>query len=359
MRGAAVMRVQELGPGELEMPVAGPERPISGEPGPATTVDRSLAADHPFLRCGTWRAFVAGDRRAWVRVVASLDPRQRVGAGRVGAIGYIITSADLGMPAVRQALCSGLEAAETWLGAAGAVVVRCPVQFSTWYGHRAMTAGFPQEGGPPRFPMEPGGAPGLGETLVAAGFTVAHQAASYLVAVDRWIGGARLGEERMRAAGFRERPVRLESLDDELRTLHAISMAAFRPSWGFSEIAFEEFASIYRPLAPLIDPDFVKIAEAPDGEPVGFIFAFPDPATGPGHPGARFIAKSVAVLPEVRRRAPGIGTGLAVAVHRSAEARGYRSAVHACVADDAYTQRVSARWGERFRSYATFERVLS
>lgn len=335
------MRVREVRPGEL-----------------GSSADRRLAPDHPFLRTGTWRAFVACDRRDEVRLVASIDPRQRVPTGQVGAIGFIATRGDLRVPAVGAAMHLALAAAESWLVEMGSSVMRCPVQFSTWYGHRAMIDGFPERGGPPPFPMEPANGPGLAEVMTAAGFAVAHTAASYRIPVERWIEEAQLGEALMRAAGFRDRPIRLDRLDEELQTIHGISTAAFRRSWGFSDIALDEFLSIYRPLAPLMDPALVRMADAPDGRPVGFIFAFADPAASSGHPDARFIAKSVAVLPEVRRATPGIGTGLAVAVHRYAAARGYPTAIHACAADDAYTQRISARCGERFRSYATFEKAL-
>ncbi|MBI3747250.1 MAG: hypothetical protein HY262_00145 [Chloroflexi bacterium] len=334
-------RLREASPGELD-----------------PSADPRLAPDHPFLRVGTWRAFVAGEGRDEVRLVASIDPRQRVPAGLIGAIGFIATRGDVRRPATGAAMRLALAAAESWLLASGASMVRCPVQFSTWYGHRAVTDGFPEQGGPPPFPMEPVSGPGLAEVLSAARFTVAHTAASYQVPVERWVAGAQLGERLMRSAGFSDRPIRLDRLDAELGAIHAISMAAFRRSWGFSGISLDEFQAIYRPLVPHIEPAFVRLAVSPDGTPVGFVLALADPAASPGGPDARFVVKSIAVLPEVRHSAPGVGTGLAVAVHRQAAARGYAAAVHACVADEAYTQRISARFGERIRSYATFEKVL-
>ena len=341
MSKTTASRVRELSPGELD-----------------SSTDRRLALDHPFLQAGTWRAFVAGDGHDEVRLVASIDPRQRVAADLVGAIGFIASRGDVRRPASVAAMRLALEAAERWLRRSGASVVRGPVQFSTWYGHRAMTDGFPERGGPPPFPMEPLNGPGLAEVLTGARYTVAHAAASYEVPVERWVAGAQLGERLMRSAGFTDRPIRLDRLDAELRTIHAISMAAFRRSWGFSEISLDEFQAIYRPLVPHIEPAFVRLAISPEGNPVGFVLALAGPAASPGAPDARFVVKSIAVLPEVRHVAPGVGTGLAVAVHRQAAASGYRAAIHACVADEAYTQRISARVGERIRSYATFEKVL-
>jgi len=341
MSRAVAMPVRELEPGELDW-----------------SADRRLAPDHPFLGFGTWRAFVTGDGEHEVRLVASIDPRQRGPDGQVGAIGFIAAPDGDRLPDGGRAMRMLLAAAESWLVELGCSRVRCPVQFSTWYGHRAMCDGFPAAGGPPPFPMEPSNDPGLTDLLAAAGFAVAHAAASYRVPVERWIAGAQLGETLLRSGGFADREIRLADIDTELETIHAISTVAFRRSWGFSEIALEEFRSIYRPLVGPIDPGLVRIAEAPDGRAVGFILAFADPATRPGQAGARFVVKSLAVRPEVRRVSPGVGIGLAVAVHRRAAAMGYPTAIHACVADHAFTQRISARWGEPFRRYATFEKAV-
>lgn len=348
--------VRELGPGELAEAGAPASASRGTSHAGAVSIDRFLAPDHPFLRVGTWRAFVASDDGADVRVVASLDPRQRDDrGGQRGAIGFVLEHGD--PRASARPMRAALAAAEAWLSARGGTVVRCPVQFSTWFGHRVMTDGFPASGGPALFPMEPGPSPSLARALPAAGYRVAHTAGSYAVEVERWIAEARRGEDAMLAAGYRNRPLRLERLDEELSTLHAICQASFTRSWGFSPIGLDEFQSIYRPLVSLVDPEFVRILETPGGEPVGFAFAFPEPAPLEGF-APRFVAKTVAVLPEVRRKAPGIGTGLTVAVYRIAAARGYRVAVHACVADGAYTQRISASWGTRFRTYTTYEKVL-
>jgi hypothetical protein len=343
-------RIRELEPHEFAAPT------VARRTGPTGDL-RFLAPDHPFLRTGSWRAFAADRDEGHSGIVASLDPRQRVAGGPVGAIGFI-DAGNLRSPSARDSLSAVLDAAEGWLAARGAVVVRGPLQFATWYGHRIVTAGDPETGGSPSFPMEPAAVPGLGDVLISRGYRPVHAAASYRVDVDRWVDGTGHAENRMRAAGFRDRPLRTDRLDDELATLHDISSSAFRESWAFSSVTLDEFATIYRPLVPLVDADFVRILDGPDGAAVGYFFAFPDPSIPPGNPGSRIIAKTVAVIPEVRRSTPGLGAGLAVAIHRRAAARGYQSAVHACVAVDAYSARISSRWGERIRSYATFEKAL-
>jgi hypothetical protein len=343
-------RVRELEPREFAAAA------VASRTGPSGDL-RFLAPDHPFLRTGSWRAFAADSDEGHSGLVASLDPRQDVAGGPVGAIGFI-DAGNLRSPSARDSFAAVLDAAEGWLAARGAVVVRGPLQFATWYGHRIVTAGDPETEGSASFPMEPAAIPGLMDMLIGRGYRPAHAAASYRVDVDRWVAGTGHAENRMRAAGFRDRPLRMDRLDDELATLHDISSSAFRDSWAFSSITFDEFATIYRPLAPLVDADFVRILDGPDGAAVGYFFAYPDPAIAPGHAGSRIIAKTVAVIPEVRRSTPGLGAGLAVSIHRRAAARGYQSAVHACVALDAYSARISSRWGDRIRSYATFERVL-
>ena len=215
MSRVPVMPVSELRPGELDW-----------------SADLRLAPDHPFLRAGTWRAFVAGEAGSEVRLVASVDPRQQVAAKQVGALGFVVGRGEFGSRAASSAIHAALAAAESWLAGEGCQVVRCPVQFSTWYGHRVITEGSPEQGGPPLFPMEPPGDPRLSEAIVANGFTVAHVAGSYRVPVDAWISRARLGERLMGAGGFHDRPIRLDRLDDELRAIHAISPAHCRRDGG-------------------------------------------------------------------------------------------------------------------------------
>ena len=325
---------------------------------------RLLRPDHPFLRYGSWCGFLASRRGCpSARLVASIDPRQCAAGRPVGAIGFI-AGADT------DALAVALRAAEGWLRGRGVLVARCPMQFSTWFGHRAMTAGFPDQGGAPAFALEPATPRPLIQVLEQTGYCAAHRAVSHLVDHERVIAGAQRGLERMHAAGFHERPIDLDNVPCELAVLHELALEIFRGSWGYSETSRAEFAAFFGPLAHAIDPDLVRIVEDPDGRAAGFVLAFPASLGRP--PGVQWehdapaaqdmgalVVKTLGVLPDVRRRCPGLGSALVAVVHEVAQRKGYAYGIHALMLEGSYAQRLSADWGSRLRSYATFERLLN
>jgi hypothetical protein len=313
-----------------------------------------LGPDHPFLNYGRWRAFaITRGSVPGSRVVASIDPRQQQRGEPVGCIGFI-GEAD----AVRGArdMERVMAAALAWLRGEGARTIRCPVQFSTWFAHRAMTAGYPEQGGRPAFALEPTNGPALIEALAACGFTPAAQAVSCLVPHDALIEGARPALERLQAAGLRDRPLELTRLDAELATLRDLACAIFEGSWAFSGISLEEFDSLYRPFAQMVDPELVRVLESPSGEALGFSFAVPEDLRNPD--GGGVVIKTLGLLPTALRRYPGAGLGLIALTHRIARDRGHSYAIHALMARDGAAHRVSMRWGTVIRSYATFEREL-
>lgn len=320
-----------------------------------------LRPDHPFVGQGSWLAFVARRHgRACARAVASIDPRQRAGNEAVGTIGFLAGAEE------PEALGQALVAAEHWLADLGVSVVRCPVQFSTWYGHRAIVDGFAEEGGEPPFALEPRNPRRLPEILEGQGFVAVHRAVSHVVDNERAIAGTTRGLERILAAGYTHRALRTHQLEEEVALLHQLASEIFPGSWGFSPISLSEFQALYRPLAARVDPALVRIAEDPGGRPVGFVFALVEgrpqgPAAGEGldiNVKPRFLVKTIGVLPEARRRCPGLGSAMIAAVHSIAAGQGYRRAIHALMADGSEAQVISARWGAPFRSYATFEHRL-
>ncbi len=315
-----------------------------------------LAPDHPFLQFGEWRAFAVQLGGIVVaRVVASIDSRQRTTARTVGCIGFAnVHVREAGAPA-RAAAERVLTAAVGWLQDRGVSVIRCPVQFSTWYGHRAMTSGYPGSGGAPAFPMEPQNDHDLVDLVLASDFAPVHRAVSYAVRSDAVFASARPALDRLGKAGLHARPIRISRLGEELRLLHQLSVDVFRDSWGFSEISFDEFSSVYRPIAGVADVELIRILETANEHALGFAFAMPH---FPGHTGAGgFIVKTLGLLPEARRRYPGVGAGLTAWIHQAALERGYVGGIHALMAQGSMAHRMTMRWGTQLRSYATFERA--
>jgi len=319
-----------------------------------------LAPDHPFLDHGCWRGFlVERGGRAIVRLVASVDPRQRSGAGPVGCLGFIrLGDGNAAEPpaadAARQVVASG----RAWLLARGVATVRCPVQLSTWYGHRAMTGGFPDDGGLPQFGFEPPPDRVLPALLDSEGFRPAHRAVSCLVDSAVVAEQTDRAVTRFAAAGFFDRPLDLADLDGDLRVLHRLASDCFRGAWGLSDCTFEEFASIYRPIAGGLDRALVRILHDGDGQPVGFALGLAArPAAGAAQGGRpTFVLKSIGVTGVARRRHPGLGAAFTGMVHRAALDRGHAAGVHALMAEGSVAHHLSLRWGSPFRQYATFER---
>jgi hypothetical protein len=341
-----------LGPGE-----AWASFESLGDLAPCPSESLLLRPDHPFLGYGHWKAFVTlrGDRPV-ARVVAAADPRQKDGGFQVGTIGFVAHDGD------GQALRVALDAAEEWLALQGSRLVRCPVQFSTWFGHRLM---LDEATHPGPFSMEPPSDPFLASALGRRGYQAAHRATSHLVPNCRALAGAERGLQRMREDPYRERALDIRRLDHELEMIHAVAVSAFQRSWGFSAISLAEFTSLYGPVARSADPSLVRVVEGPDGELVGFAFGFEGPTVDRGVvditldlPMRTFVLKSIAVLPETSSKHPGLGSALAGLIHGAGEERGYRAGIHALMAEKSYAQRTSARWGTRIRSYTTYERPV-
>lgn len=325
---------------------------------------RLLSPEHPFRRVGRWRGFGTqpGGTMA-TRLVASVDPRQQDHAGPVGCIGFVRLRG--GHPANESALSPGhqvLERAMAWLRSEGVVTVRCPVQFATWYGHRTMTDGFPDEGGMPQLPFEPSTDRALPLLLGSSGFRPAHRSVSCLVPSRTAIEQTEPVLNRLRAAGIRARSLDVSRVDGELRLLHRLSIGIFRDAWGLSAISYDEFASIYGPLAGRVDDRLTRVLEDGDGRPIGFALALAaDELTGRAHEAERsvFVLKTLGVTEDARRSHPGLGAGFAGMIHRAALELGYTAGVHALMALGSSAHRISLRWGHQIRSYATFEKGVA
>jgi len=305
----------------------------------------------PWPSVGIARAFVASDSRAGV--VAGIDPRQRASGRQVGTIGFVRDYRD------DAALLAVIGSAEAWLIESGADVLRCPVNGTTWHGHRAVVDMYWQEGGEPSFPLEPANDRLLPEVLADAGWLPVHWALSYRVPIAPWLAGAGYAEARLAASGFAHRPLDTARFGEEIAAVHGIATEAFARNWGFSPISVDELAAIYAPLIGAAEPSSVRMLEDRSGRAVGFFFGYAEPAPSGGGSDTRFVAKTLAVTPAVAREHPGVGIGLAMAVHRWALTNGHRDALFAMAGEQSFSRRLGERWGSPIRRYATFEKVVA
>ena len=175
---------------------------------------------------------------------------------------------------------------------------------------------------------------------------------------------------RVASNGYRLRPMNLQRFDDELRILFDLSRAAFRENFLYDEIGWDDFRKLYAATRPLLDADLVTLAQAPNGQYVGFLFAYADLYHAVnamrGHRGLlaklRFWwnrrkanavnLKSLGVLPGYRRS--GVGTALVCQAYQRLLAHGFRRANLCLIRDGNPSGRLDGGHGRILRRYVLY-----
>ena len=139
-----------------------------------------------------------------------------------------------------------------------------------------------------------------------------------------------------------------------LPKFYEITLAAFSQAYAYTPIDWSTFAQLYRPVAPLIDPELVVLAKSPDGEAAGYCFAIPDRL----NPELKeFVVKTLAVDP--KWRAKGLGSWMVGNVHSRAHTSGWTGGgIHALMWTGSHSRQISAHAGKIIRRYVLFEKEL-
>ena len=240
------------------------------------------------------------------------------------------------------------------LAARGCAVVVGPMDGNTWRRYRLLT----QRGDEPIFFLEPDNPDDWPTHFTAAGFA---PLANYFSSISDDLASddprADVTIERLRESGITIRPVNLDRFDDELRSIHALSLEAFASNFLYSPIAREEFVAMYRPVRSSLSPEMVWLAER-ESELIGFMFAIPDlNQARHGQPIDTAIAKSIAVKPG--HEGAGLGGALIELSRRAARAMGMRRFIYALMHEDNRSTKLAARFGRPFRRYALYSRRVS
>jgi GNAT superfamily N-acetyltransferase len=156
----------------------------------------------------------------------------------------------------------------------------------------------------------------------------------------------------------------------ELRTIYDLSRRIFNRNFLYTEIPEEEFYALYAGARGLVDPDLVGLAQAPSGEDVGFLFAYPDrfravaAMRGKRGPLARlrFLRhrnevdavdfKTLGVLPEHRRS--GVAAALFHEGHRQAMEKGFLFANHCLIREGNPSGELDGGAGRVTRTYVLY-----
>jgi hypothetical protein len=321
---------------------------------------RALSGRGPRAGRADWRMFVI-PRRA--RAVAILN-RELSPDVSLGQLGYFeAVDEESGRRVATDAL--------QWLRSRGCTRAVGPMEFDIYGRYRWKTAHFetaPHVAEPHNPPLYPA----LFQSL---GFAPRHRWYSAEVAAGET---ARFLEAPLAAhaealAGYRVRPLATEQMESELRNLHELVTRSFFRFHLYSGLTWDNFLAVFSPWRPLWDPKLVLFAEGPDGAPAGFAMALPDVGRRlramRGRTG--LVARARYVLTRADRdrcvalylgRKPGTPHGLGLllthALDTQAQALGYRTTVHALIAEDNAARRYAPAAARRSGEYALYERSL-
>jgi GNAT superfamily N-acetyltransferase len=262
----------------------------------------------------------------------------------------------VGHYAVRHAAAADalLAKATETLAAAGCTFAVGPMNRNTWGSYRLIV----ERGGEPLFFGEPDNPDDWPDHWRAAKFDAVGEYISRLNP-DVAGGDTRMAETATRLAdeGVTLRPMDVTRFDEELRIIHELTLAGFKRSLLFVPISAEEFLARYRPLAPIVRPELVQIAEK-NGEAIGYHFAVPDVCeTQRGAPERSVVLKTISVRPGHGRG--GLGGLLLARCRDIARELGYSRAVFALMHEGAHSRDISRHYVTTpLRRYALFGRPL-
>ena len=306
------------------------------------------------------RVFVAGGGRPTAGCSAWVNPRwQAANDARTGFIGHVALA-----PGAEEAAAEALAAAEDWLRERAMKRVLAPVDGAPILGVGARVRAFDED---PMFPIA-WTPPRVADVLRAGGYE--EFCPHHLYTVD-------FGTDTFAAASARAvehpaatvRPFDLTHWRTDLETLRMVFNEGFAGEWEFQEFTSEEFADVWAPMKPLLDPDWWLVAEV-DGEPAGLCMSMPDWAplwrSLNGKMGPVQVVKllrgakrwkrmgilAICLRPEFRGR--GIAALMVATAYRNYAAAGLGSGVYYLVDDD---NAESRRLVESFGGTSTIDQM--
>ena len=313
-------------------------------------------------------------QRAWVaavddypvaRLVARRSPALQDDEGRpLGLLGFFeAMDGPEGKEGALRLLAEGIG----WLRETGAGRIIGPMDGDTWHRHRLNAGPFDD----PPFLLEPYNPPYYPGIWEEAGFQVLESYFSKQVDLAAVVAHLGPRAAQARAAGYKLRPLDMGRFQEELRLLYRLSREIFADNFLYTEILEEDFLALYTDSKALLDPDLVLFVRSPQGEDIGFLFAYPDRfqavAAMRGSRGLfaklRFLRhrdetetvdfKTLGVLTEHRRA--GIAALLMHEGHLRAQGKGYRLANHCLFREGNPSGDLDGGAGRILRRYHLYE----
>ena len=266
---------------------------------------------------------------------------------RVGLVGHYSAATDSAAQSLLAAACDRLRRA-------GCTCAVGPMDGNTWRRYRFVT----EAGTEPAFFLEPQNPPEWPQQFLLAGFS---PLATYFSAlnVDLSRRNPRLteAEDRLRSVRVVVRCSRAAEGPDALRRMYRVACVAFKNSFLYTELPYDDFLRQYEKLLPVMRPELLLLAEQ-ETELVGFVFAVPDVLRqAHNRPMDTFIVKTVAILP--RRELRGLGTLLVGQVQQIGRELGFSRCIGALMHErNTLVRNISASYGKPMRRYTLFAKDL-
>ncbi|MBX3741636.1 MAG: GNAT family N-acetyltransferase [Akkermansiaceae bacterium] len=245
-----------------------------------------------------------------------------------------------------------LDAACGHLAAQGCMLAVGPMNGNTWRSYRFVD----ESDGRPPFLLEPRNREFYPVWWRAAGFGELSSYSSSVMELDGSEAVPPALKERIIRSGITIRPLDTERYEEELATIHDLSLRSFTNNFLYTPLGRESFVSSYLKVKQHVDPQFARIAER-DGVPCGFVFGIPDLEAAARGEQPAVIVKTLAVDPS--SRSAGLGSLLVDELHRIARGKGYTEAIHALQHQTNTSLKITGRHeGRAFRRYVLFSKPL-
>jgi GNAT superfamily N-acetyltransferase len=245
-----------------------------------------------------------------------------------------------------------LDGAVSRLRKEGCTLAVGPMNGNTWRRHRFVI----ESDGRAPFLLEPRNPPEHPGWWRSAGFGELSRYSSSVMPLDGEPVVSPALKSRLERSGVVIRPLDATRYDDELRTIHEISLKSFSNNFLYTPLDENAFLDAYRKVRDRVDPDLVRIAER-DGVPCGFVFAIADLEAAARGEKPALIVKTLAVDPS--SRSAGLGSLLVDEVHCLGREKGFTEAIHALQHETNTSLKITGRHhGDPFRRYALFSKLL-
>lgn len=264
---------------------------------------------------------------------------------RIGAVGGFFANDEESARAL-------LAEAEERLRKEGCSLAVGPMNGNTWRRYRFAD----ESDGREAFLLEPVNPPKYPGWWRMAGYSELSCYSSSVMPLDGTEAVPAALRSRIERSGVVLRPLEVGRYDDELRTIHALSLKAFSNNFLYTPLEEEGFLGSYRKVKAFVDPEFVIIAEK-DGDACGFVFGIADLEALKRGAAPALIVKTLAVDPSAR--CAGLGSLLVDELHRAGRRKGFTEAIHALQHENNTSLKITGRHqGRAFRKYVLFSKRL-